>query len=148
MAREIATSAVIEAPPQAVWDVLLDFTRYPEWNPFLPKLQGEARVGARIRFIFELPRGFRMKATARVLTVAPPTELRWAGKFFTPWLLRAEHYFHLAPSGDGHTRFDHGERFTGLLVPLLWPVLRGKGRQVYVDMNEALRARVGVVAPP
>ncbi|TFK44461.1 hypothetical protein BDQ12DRAFT_594353 [Crucibulum laeve] len=28
------SSAIIDAPLQTVWDVLLDFPSYPEWNPF------------------------------------------------------------------------------------------------------------------
>lgn len=142
MAREISTSTEIEVSPGAIWEVLTDFSRYSEWNSFLPKVWGRANVGERIRFIFELPRGFRMKARATILKVDPLRELRWAGSLPIPGLIRAEHYFILKPLCDTRTRFDHGELFTGLLIPFLWPVLRGKGRQVYLDMNEALKERV------
>ncbi len=142
MAREIATRIEISAPPEAVWAVLTDFPRFGEWNEFLPKVDGKAIEGSRIRFVFELPRGFKMKATAEVLRVEPDRELRWAGTAPIPGLLRAEHYFLLSPAGDGATRFDHGERFTGPLAVLLWPILRRRGTPVYEQMNRDLKRRV------
>jgi hypothetical protein len=36
----------------------------------------------------------------------------------------------------------HGEIFSGLFLPIVWPVLRGRGREVYEAMNVALKERV------
>jgi len=30
----ITTSVEIDAPKQLVWDVLTEFSAYPEWNPY------------------------------------------------------------------------------------------------------------------
>ena len=35
----------IAAPAQAVWDVLVDFDRYSEWNPFCVEASGVLEVG-------------------------------------------------------------------------------------------------------
>ncbi|MGB0143080.1 MAG: SRPBCC family protein, partial [Luminiphilus sp.] len=35
----------IAAPAQAVWDVLVDFGRYREWNPFCVEASGVLEVG-------------------------------------------------------------------------------------------------------
>ena len=59
MVREISTGIVIEATAERVWDVLVDFAAYPQWNPFLLNVRGAAEEGRRIRFWFELPRGFQ-----------------------------------------------------------------------------------------
>ena len=32
-------------PAQAVWDVLVDFDRYSEWNPFCVEASGVLKVG-------------------------------------------------------------------------------------------------------
>jgi len=42
MTWHIATEILIQAPPTRVWQVLTDFGAYPQWNPFIVSLQGEA----------------------------------------------------------------------------------------------------------
>jgi hypothetical protein len=64
----------------------------------------------------------------------------WAGRL--PGLLRAEHYFVIEHIGPARVRFRHGEIFSGLLVPIVWPILRRSGREVYEAMNAALKRRV------
>jgi hypothetical protein len=139
MIREIAVEIDIHAPARYVWNALVDFPRYPEWNPFLLKITGEARAGTKIRFWFELPRGFRAPACARILTVEPEKELRWAGGL--RGVLRAEHYMLIESLDDSRVRFRHGEIFTGVLTPLIWLVLASSGPPVYEDTNVALKRR-------
>jgi len=140
MVREIATEIEINATAQRVWAVLADFAAYPRWNPFLLSVAGTPTAGRRIRFWFELPRGFRAPACATILRAERDTELRWAGSL--PGLFRAEHYFVIEGSGAAGLRFCHGEIFSGLLLPLVWPILRQRGREVYEAMNLALKERV------
>jgi hypothetical protein len=140
MVREIATEIEIDASARDVWDALADFATYPRWNPFLLNVHGAPRAGERIRFWFELPRGFRAPACATVIKAESERELRWAGGL--PGVLRAEHYFLIEHVGAAKLRFRHGEIFSGLLVPIVWPILRRSGREVYEAMNAALKRRV------
>jgi hypothetical protein len=139
MIREIATEIEIDASAQRVWSVLVDFAAYPLWNPFLLRVDGAAATGRRIRFRFELPRGFRAPACAIVLKAEPEKELRWAGS--VAGLFRGEHYFVLERASTATLRFRHGEIFSGLSLPLVWPVLRDHGQEVYDAMNLALKDR-------
>ena len=141
MASSIDTAIEITAGSERVWDVLDDLARYPEWNHFLLRVDGRLAVGAPIRFRFELPRGFRMNATATVLKLEPARELRWAGRLLWPWLFRAEHYFVIEPLATEQVRFLHGEIFSGLLLPLAWLILRHQGPPVYEQMNADLKRR-------
>lgn len=140
MLREIATEIEIDGSAQRIWDVLADFAAYPRWNPFLLKVDGAPEAAQRIRFWFELPRGFRAPACATVLKADRGRELRWAGS--VPGLLRAEHYFVIERTSTTRLRFRHGEIFSGLFLPIVWPILRGRGREVYEAMNVALKERV------
>ena len=140
MVREIATEIEIEGSARDVWEPLADFAAYPRWNPFLLKVDGAPNAGERIRFWFELPRGLRAPACATVLKAERERELRWAGGL--PGLLRAEHYFVIEHIGPAKLRFRHGEIFSGLLVPIVWLVLRHSGREVYEATNTALKRRV------
>ena len=44
--KSIDTAIEIDAPPCAVYDVLADFDRYPEWNPYHVRVRGGLEVGA------------------------------------------------------------------------------------------------------
>lgn len=39
MPKIIESKIIINAPIQKVWDVLADFEKYPQWNPFTPKIE-------------------------------------------------------------------------------------------------------------
>jgi hypothetical protein len=119
---------------------LVDFPRYPEWNHFIYRIQGHAHVGERIKFKFELPRGIRLPATARILTVMHEKELRWKGRLPIPGLFSAEH-FYILESSEGVCHIHHGEIFRGFLVPLLWPILKLKGTPIYRQNNIDLNNR-------
>jgi len=41
----ISWTTEIGAPPMAVWAVLTDLGRYPEWNPLFREASGEVAVG-------------------------------------------------------------------------------------------------------
>jgi len=49
MGRVIDTYIDINAPPNRVWEVLVDFPAWKEWNPFIPSTTGQLDVGADLR---------------------------------------------------------------------------------------------------
>jgi hypothetical protein len=142
MIHEIRTEIEISAGPSRVWEVLTDFSHYPDWNPFILELKGSARQGTAITYRFEFPRGIRLWTAARVLRFEQERELRWAAHFLTPTLFNGEHYFVIAPMSGGGVIFSHGEIFSGLLLPAIRPILRKDGPQIYQALNTALKERV------
>jgi len=138
--RRIETAIDIAASPQAVWNVLVDFAAYPDWNPFIRRLQGEATVGARLEVTVQPPAAKPMTFKPTVLAAAPARELRWLGRVPMPGLLDGEHGFRLEPTAGG-CRLHHGEEFRGILVPLFGRMLDTTARG-FTAMNEALKQRV------
>jgi hypothetical protein len=143
--HEIITTISIAASAARVWSVLLDFARYPEWNPFIRSIEGTPSEGA-LKVRIQSASGKAMTFTPVVLLNTAGRELRWKGKLVLRGLFDGEHYFRLAPGGAGSTAFTHGERFTGLLVPLLRSALDRDTRPGFEAMNRALKQRVEVVA--
>src|SRR2546422_9293011 len=45
---ELRTDIEIDAPVERVWEVLTDFDRFPDWNPFIRRIPGNAQVGSRL----------------------------------------------------------------------------------------------------
>ena len=140
---EIRTEIGIDAPPGCVWQVLTDFDGHAHWNPFIRALSGEPRPGARLTVSIKPPEGKGMTFRPRVLAAVPGKELRWIGRLLMPGIFDGEHFFRIEPLDDGRrSRVTHGERFAGLLVPLLRKNLDRGTRAGFEAMNQALKARV------
>ena len=141
MSTTVVTTIDINADRQAVWDVLTDFPAYPEWNPFMDRIEGTAEVGRRlvVHLAGRGGRGTTFRPT--VLVATPGEELRWIGKLGPGGLFDGVHSFVLTAKPDGTTLLTHGERFTGILVALLKGAT-ANSHTGFEAFNEALRRRV------
>ena len=137
----LATEIDIAAPAARVWDVLTDFAAYPEWNPFIRRIDGLPAARTTLIVRIQPPGGRAMSFRPTILRVEPERELAWRGRTLLPGLFDGEHLFVIEPRGAG-VRFRHGETFSGVLVPLLRRSLETTTRRGFEDMNAALKRRV------
>jgi len=130
-------SVLIAAPVEAVWAVLVDVTRWPEWTPTMTEvrlLDADAlRPGARVRIVQpRLP-----TVTWTVDAVDAPWSFSWVvaapgGRS------RATH--ELADAGEGRTRVRLGVEQTGIAA-VFGALTRSLTRR-YVRLEaESLRSR-------
>ena len=131
----------IDAPAERVWQVLIDFTSYPQWNPVMRVVRREAEPGTRLKVHVRPWRRLGMTFCPTVLTAEPCRELRWQAKLLLSGLFAGEHSFTIEPIGKNKARFIQQEVFTGLLVSLFMLVMQGRIRRVFEGMNEALKGR-------
>jgi hypothetical protein len=139
--KEITAEIEIDAPAEKVWQVLIDFERYPEWNPSITRIGGDKRAGGRLEFEGAMGGSRTMRFRPRVLVYEPNRELRWLGQLFLPGLFDGEHGFEIEPLGEGRSRFRQSERFRGLLVAPIWALIGTDTRRGFEAMNQALKAR-------
>lgn len=140
--HELRTEIEIAAPAERVWAVLGDFAAYPSWNPLIVELAGTLAPGAALVARMRPPGSTRtMTFKPRITLLEPGKRLAWFGSLPIPGLFAGEHSFELQALGPARVRLLHGERFRGLLVPLLRGSLDGATRAGFVAMNEALKAR-------
>jgi hypothetical protein len=139
--RRIETTAHYDARANEVWAVLADFPAYGEWNPFVTQIAGLLAEDERLDVTLAQPNGKVNRFRPKVIRVSPARQIRWLGKLGPGGLFDGEHYFVLEPQADGTTALTHGERFTGVLVPLLKGLLADTERG-FTSMNEALEARL------
>ncbi|MUV89593.1 SRPBCC domain-containing protein [Halapricum sp. CBA1109] len=130
----------IAASPASVWATLVDFPAYPEWNPFVTAVDGDAVVGEQLSVRVEPPEGRAMTFSPTVTTAVPNEHLEWVGRLLVRGLFDGRHEFRLEPTAEDHTRFVHREHFSGLLVGLLLD--EGDIGAGFEAMNEALKTRV------
>jgi hypothetical protein len=140
--KQVETSIEIDATPERVWGILTDFASWDAWNPTIHRLRGRPEVDAKVDFMIRLGKRW-LPIRAKVLRVDSERELCWRGPSaaaLTP-IFAGEHYFAIEPLGADRVRFVHGERFSGLLLPVLWRRLEPMLLRGYSKANEGLKRR-------
>ncbi len=132
------TEIDIEASAETVWDLITDFARFPEWNPFIRQVKGSATTGNQLTVTIQPPGGKAMTFKPHVLDAEPSRQLRWRGRVLIPGLFDGEHSFEIKPLGQNRVRFVHRERFSGLFVPFF---STGSSQRGFEEMNKALKMR-------
>lgn len=139
MAKEIITQIRIQATPLKIWSVFTEFAQYPHWNPFIKALDGDVRVGKKIRVHIQPPDSGSMVFKPKVLVYEENKKLSWIGRLLLPGIFDGEHAFELIDNGDGTTTFVQSEIFKGLLVPLFQKTLDNNTRRGFEQMNLKLK---------
>ncbi|NQS99051.1 MAG: SRPBCC domain-containing protein [candidate division Zixibacteria bacterium] len=135
------TKIEIHTPIERVWEILTDFDSYPDWNPFIRRIEGEVKEGTRLE-IFLQPASKKGKTCRqKVNKVVPPTELLWIKRMIIPGLLTREHIFSLERLSQISTLLVHREHYFGILIPFLRQSLQKKTQQNFEMMNSALMKR-------
>jgi hypothetical protein len=138
--RLIDTQVEIAAPISRIWRVLWDFPRYPEWNPFITKIEGVPVFGARLRVRIQPPGRRPMTFKPIVLVAEADRELRWVGNLMLPGLFDGEHSLRVVDEGRT-CRFQQSERFSGVLAPLFSGGMFDATQRGFEAMNAALKVR-------
>lgn len=139
--KTITTQIEIAASPEVVWAILTDFESYPEWNPFIISMKGEARAGTFLDNRIKSNEKKEMRFQPEVLVAEANKEFRWKGKLFVKGLFDGEHYFVLEALANGSTLLIHGETFSGLLAGALLSMIKADTQAGFEAMNKALKQR-------
>jgi len=135
MGKSIETRVTINAPASRVWQVLTALDKYKEWNPFIVGVEGKLQEGESLNVTFN--NGF--KISPRLVKVETDKELKWQGKLACGGLFDGEHRFVLREV-NGQTELEHGENFSGLLIPFMSGLLK-ETEENFKKMNEGLKKR-------
>jgi uncharacterized protein YndB with AHSA1/START domain len=145
--RAVAASVDIQAPAADVWAVLVDFSRYPEWNPFTSEVDAELVPGGTVRLRVNMPGRRKLEREEQINRVEPDRALCWGMHLGHRAILCANRWQVLEPVGAG-TRYTTVDRFSGLLVPLVMALYGGPMQRGFQQMADALKARVEGSRPP
>jgi hypothetical protein len=131
----------IEAPPDRVWDVLMGFESFGEWNPFIVSIEGDRSIGSKLRVRLRPPGGRTTTFRPTVTASEPARAFGWSGRLGVSGVFDGAHRFDLEALPGDRTRFVQSERFRGVLVPLLRRSLLSKTLAGFEAMNRALAER-------
>ena len=137
--KEIKGSVEINAPLERVWQAITDFKSYPEWNPWITRMDGDPKVGSKVGVTVKAPGRKDTNFTSEVLEINPNHEMLMRGTVIKG-MLSDDHLFKLEPIGDSSTRFFQSVSFKGAMSSMIGGMVRDQQKGLDL-MNEAMRKR-------
>ena len=138
--EKLETTISIDAPQERVWEILMNFSEYPKWNPFIVSIRGMQEIGARLSVEMRIDHK-KMTFKPKVITLDKPAAFEWIGAFGFKGLFSGKHMFYLEKGENNKTLLRQAEEFRGWLVPFLWPRIKDGTKNGFEAMNEALKQR-------
>ena len=135
--KEIRGSVDIDAPIGRVWQVVTDFKAYPEWNPWITRMEGESTVGSKVGVTTKVPGRKDTNFVSEVLEVRPNQEILMRGTVMKG-MLGDDHLFKFESIGENRTRFFQSVEFKGMLSPVIGGIVRDHQKGLDL-MNEAMK---------
>jgi hypothetical protein len=128
----------IQAPAEAIWNVIADLEAWPRWNPLYTKAQGVIRIGASLELEVVLAGQAPRVIRPVVLDWIPNEQLLWQIKMLGG-LIKTTRYFEIEELMPGSCIFSNGEMFDGMLGPSVARRMRGPIRAGFAAMGEAVK---------
>jgi hypothetical protein len=128
-----SASITIDAPLAVVWEVMLDTARYPEWNPFVERVECRTppEVGDPIVLHVRWANGRATRSPERISAIEPPAVHGTATSACLSYvyeglpaklgLVRGTRHQRLRQEAGGPTTYDTVEEFSGPLVRFAGP---------------------------
>lgn len=135
----IETAIDIDAPAEVVWQILVDFAAYGDWNPFTSRVKGEPALGEVVRLHVRM--GDRNITRKHVISAISDGQLSWTIRTRKPWMLRGERHQRVEALGPDRCRYTNDEGVFGLTS---WPVALLFKRQIHEGLEAvgvALKSR-------
>lgn len=139
---EVREEVIIDAPPDKVWAVIIDFPSYAEWNSQLAWLGGTAAPEATLKLRLSAEGADPYEFQPVVSHFEPNVRFAWLARTGAPRVFDGEHFFELEPLAGGKTRVVNREHYSGLLAPIIQrqPMMQGAPKG-FVKMNDELKRR-------
>ena len=114
--KSFSTSIIITASADAIWGILTDASRWPDWNTTIDKIEGNIAIGQRVTVYAKASpgRAFPLK----VAEFVPPKRMVWTGGM-PLGLFTGERTYALTRHDDTSFKFSMHEAFSGVMAPLI-----------------------------
>ena len=93
LSQTIDTWIDIEASPNQIWDVLVDFPKWSTWNSFIPSVEGKLQKGQTLKLQVSPPGLKTMTFQPKIFSLIKNKEIIWGGSFLGI-VYRGEHLFY------------------------------------------------------
>jgi len=138
LARILDSWIDINAPVSEVWDALVDFKSWEQWNSFIPMVEGNLAVGNTMKIKVVSPGMKEMIFEPAVYEIEEYKRISWGGGFLL-FVYKGIHDFILEEIDEDTTRFRQIEKFQGPIVLLMKKMIQ-KTALGYLNMNEEFKS--------
>lgn len=132
----------IEAPQALVWEVLVDYARYPEWNPYTVRVDTELEVGADV--VLHLPHpdrpGETMTTTEVMRVIDAPRHLQYDTADNLPGIFAVRDQW-VEDLGSGRSSYRTTDVFSGEHAQLAYDLQGAWVKEGFDAVAHALKAR-------
>ena len=143
---KVDTETEIDGTTDEVWKVISNFQGYTDWNPTITNASGEMKEGSTVGVTFSLPFSKSMDLNLLVQDIDKGRAFSLISTLLEPKILDSVHYLSIEKAENGNVKFCQGEKFSGLLLYLVFPFIKSTLEKSFEEMNKALKNRVeGVV---
>jgi hypothetical protein len=151
--KPIRSERYIAAPPQAVFELILDVDRYPEWNVFTPRVtmrSEEVAVGKEFDLDCRMGDAQLLEGEREVVLALDRDKLEFCmGTSRTRGRpgIRSFRWQKCRPGPNGGTHFINYETFHGPLGPLVYLMYRKRLKAAFDRYCQALERRAALTFP-
>jgi len=140
--REIKSEIIVNAPPEKVWNVLINVNGWQSWNPTVNACSGDAAIGSALDITMKNESGgdgphYSPKITA----MDRPNKFQWRATMGAGFVFTNDKVLELQVVPTG-TKVIHRELFSGLMVPLFGGKLEAGVPGILKAFNEGLKSKV------
>ena len=141
---KIATEVAVQASSDKIWNTLIDFDAYPEWNRVLKAVRGPLTPDSILDVDLQWygkPAAAKMPCV--VTGLIPPKYLSWVWKHkFGSWFLAFEHVFRIKERENGKVIFFQELYYTGMGLKFRRRDIEHMVRLSLDKLNDDLKHRV------
>ena len=135
--QSIRSGIEIEATGDRVWQNLSDLEQYRHWNRST-RFNTAPKAG-KVQLMLVKLGVLWLPVPVLIQHCNARQGLRWIGGI--PGLITGSHYFQPQAIDQNRSRLAHGEDFSGLLVPVLLPLLSKVLDALYDTINSDIKAQ-------
>lgn len=129
----------INAPSNYVWRILIDFQRYPEWNPFTTSAKGHLSLGEPLELQVVMPKRGDRAQTEIITTIDAPNQLAWGMTLGFKPILSARREQTLTTIDPQCCTYETSDAFCGLLSGLVYALFYDDVYNGFNNVAYALR---------
>jgi len=140
---EIKKKVEIKAPVEKVWNHIIDFESYGEWNSQLEYLGGEVKPNGRLHLKLSVEGAEPYEFKPTISHWQENERFAWLARTGLPRIFDGEHFFELKKIDDSTTLVTNREEYRGVLSLIIknLPMMKG-APEGFEKMNLELKNHI------